>query len=114
MIYVDHHSHLLHGQPQVEYFGVPLEHVVRGDDAHEVHALLLPAIQALHHQSLLPQVPLEDPPLAGGLRRRGNLVAAVPRQHEVDGIIVVAAFDMVVGVVQVLKCQIEMKITTTG
>ena len=38
-------SHLLHGKPQVEYFCVPLEHVVRRHDAHKVHALLLRALQ---------------------------------------------------------------------
>ena len=38
-------SHLLHGKPQVEYFCVSLEHVVRRHDAHEVHALLLRALQ---------------------------------------------------------------------
>ena len=52
------------------------------------------------------QVALEDPPLVGGLRRGGHLVAAVPRQHKVDGLVVgaaaAAAIDMVVGGVEVL------------
>ena len=65
--------------------------------------------QALDDQPLLPEVALEDPPLGGGLRRRGHLVAAVPRQHEVDRTILVAAttgtaaVDIIAGPVLILE-----------
>lgn len=74
---------LLHGQPELEDLGVPLEDAVRGVDLDEAEPARLLRRQRLQRQVLLGQVGLVGGPALGGRLRRGLLGSGVPDEHEV-------------------------------